>query len=74
MTDFGTPEERSAALRACEACKELNAALASAAGIGVNIKIRDIHDDWDDRSEMTIARMERRTRIVPTLRDDADVA
>lgn len=74
MTDFGTPEERSAAMRACEACKELNAALASAAGFGVNIKIRDINEDWDDRSELTIARMERRTTIVPSLRGDADVA
>jgi hypothetical protein len=66
MTDFGTPEERAAALRVCEACKALNDALSDAGRAGVNIKIIDLNKSWDDPTRLRIERMERRVPILPT--------
>jgi len=66
MTDLGTPEERAIALRVAEACKELNTAIWEAAHIGVNVKIIDLADKWDDQSNLQVYRMERRTTILPS--------
>ena len=66
MTDFGTDEERDAALRVAEACKALNNAIWHASYIGVNVKIVDLSESWDDPTNLRIERMERRTVILPT--------
>lgn len=65
MTDFGTPEERSVALRVAVACKELNAAISSAHNIGVFVRVADISAAQHE-SHLTIRCMERRTTILPT--------
>jgi hypothetical protein len=66
LSDFGTADERAVALRVCEACIALNKAVSDAACIDVNVKIVDTQESWDDQSILRIARMERRTTIVPT--------
>lgn len=63
---FGTPEERDAALKVCEATKALNSAIWEAHHIGVNVKIIDIREEWDDPTELQIQRMERRVKILPS--------
>jgi hypothetical protein len=66
MRDFGTPDERAAALRVAEACQALNNAISDASHVGVNVKIVDLEEDWDSPSRFQIHRMERRTMILPT--------
>lgn len=66
MSDFGTEEERAAALKVAEACKALNDAIWHAGYIGVNVKVVDLADSWDDHSNLRVERMERRTMILPT--------
>ncbi len=63
---FGTPEERAAARQVAEACKALNQALYDANFVGVNCKVVDLTERWDDHSNLQVARMERRTMILPT--------
>jgi hypothetical protein len=76
MTDFdhefGTKEERDAALRVAIACKELNMAIFHADFVGVNVKVVDAQDEWDRHSNLRIHRMERRVMILPTPPSDDD--
>lgn len=71
MPDFGTSEEREAALKVCELTMALNNAIADARDAGVNVKIIDTEDDWDRPSSLQVSRMERRVRIVPAQRSSA---
>lgn len=64
--DFGSPEEREIARRVAQACKDLNTAIFDASYIGVNVKVVDLAEVWDDHSNLQVYRMERRTMILPT--------
>lgn len=62
---YGTAAERQAALRVVKACQELNSAIFDAAYAGVNVRVVDLNESWDDHSNLEVHRMERRTMILP---------
>lgn len=63
--EFGTPAERQAARAVAEACQALNRAIYDAAHVGVNVRIIDLTEEWDEHSNLQVHRMERRVMILP---------
>lgn len=63
--EFGTQDERKAALNVAKACQDLNRAIFNAAHVGVNVRVIDLTEDWDEHSNLQVKRMERRTMILP---------
>jgi hypothetical protein len=69
MTDFGSVDERAAALRVALAAKELNSAVCDAARLGVTVDITVLTiDEFGRRTGYPFVQvgMERRTMILPT--------
>jgi hypothetical protein len=68
---YGNQEERQAALRVAEACQVLNKAIWDANFIGVNVKVVDLAESWDDPSNLRVERIERRAIILPAVRGES---